>query len=330
MITTFLATLNPMLMLFLCIAIGFTVHKAHLLPSDAGKVMAKLLTWVFYPALSFMTMANYCTVDSLQTHATNILLSLFCVLLAVALATPLARLFVPEPCYDRGVYRYALAFANSAYMGDPLVQAIFGDEVLAYYKLYCLPLSLIIYTWGVGQMVPAEGHGWRAMLKKVLNPPTVAMLLGIIAGLTGFADVMPTFVTGTLNSLKACMGPVAMLLAGFTIGSYGVVGMLKKKKVYVASVLRLVVLPAIIIAALFGLKTLLNTVFHLEIGNMVLFLCFFATATPLGMNTVIFPEAYGGDPETGASMALISHTLGIITLPLLYALMELLFGTVSI
>ena len=329
MSATFLATLTPMLTLFTCIAIGFAVHKAHLLPENAGKVMAKMLTWIFYPALSFMTMANYCTVESLTTHATNIVLASFCVTLSVGLGIALARLFVPEKRYERGVYRYALAFANSAYMGDPLVQAIFGDAVLAYYKLFCLPLTIVIYSWGVSQMVPGSSD-LRSTLKKIFNPPMVAMLLGIVAGLTNLTRVMPQFLTGTLNTLKACMGPMAMLLVGFTIASYGIVSMLKKKKVYVATFLRLTVLPTIIIGALFGLKTAANALFGLGIDNTVLFLCFFAVATPLGMNTVVFPEAYGGDPEPGASMALVSHTLCVITIPLLFALMVYLFGGISI
>ena len=66
--------------------------------------------------------------------------------------------------------------------------------------------------------------------------------------------------------------------------------------------------------------------FGMQIGNDVLFLAFFATATPLGLNTVVFPEAYGGNPETGASMAMISHTLCVISIPLMYALMVAVFG----
>ena len=69
-----------------------------------------------------------------------------------------------------------------------------------------------------------------------------------------------------------------------------------------------------------------NFVHDLNIGNDVLFLTFFATAPALGLNTVIFPEAYGGNPETGASMAMISHSLCVITIPLIYALMVALFG----
>ena len=118
-----------------------------------------------------------------------------------------------------------------------------------------------------------------------------------------------------------------MLLAGVTIARFDFIGMLKKKKVYVATVLRLVFIPAVLIATLCGIKTLANLLFRVSIGNDVLFLCFFATAAPLGLNTVVFPEAYGGNPETGASMALISHTLCVVSIPLMYALMVAIFGT---
>ena len=328
MLTTFLATLTPLMTLMLCIAIGFGVHKTHLLPENAGKVMAKLLTWVFYPALSFMTMARNCTVETMKTHGTNMLLSACCVAVAMAIAIPLSRLFAKKGSYELGVYRYALTFANSGYMGDPLVLAIFGDVGLAYYKFYSLFPSLVIYSWGVSQMIPAE-HSKGSFLKKVLTPPTVAMLVGMVFGLTGLTKYLPTFFTGALDSLKACMGPVAMLLAGFTVAAYSVPSMLKKKKVYVASVLRLTVLPAVLVASLFVIKTLANAAFSLNISAAVLFLCFIYSAMPLGLNTVVFPAAYGGDPETGASMTLISSVLSLATIPLLFALMVLLFGEVS-
>ena len=52
-----------------------------------------------------------------------------------------------------------------------------------------------------------------------------------------------------------------------------------------------------------------------------LYLTLIAFGTPLGLNTVVFPAAYGGDTSTGASMAMISHTLCVITIPLMYALL---------
>ena len=326
MIATFLATLTPMLTLFLCIAVGFVAAKTKILPDTASKTMAKMETWIFCPALSFMTMVRFCTVDTIATHGTNVIMASISVACAMAIAIPLSRLFVREKGMERGIYAYALAFANSGYVGDPIVLALFGEEGLAYYKLFCLPLSIVIYTWGISVMTPhseEKGGAW----KRLLNAPTIALIVGIAVGLSGLGEYLPVFVTSSLDTLKACMGPVAMLLAGVTIAKYDFFGMLKKKKVYVASVLRLTILPAVLITVLFGVKTLANTAFGLSIGNDVLFLCFFATAAPLGLNTVVFPEAYGGNPETGASMAMISHTLCVISIPLMYALMVAIFGT---
>ena len=323
---TFTATLTPMLTLFLCIAAGFVISKAKILPDSAGSTMAKLETWVFSPALSFTTMIRYFTVDTLTTHATNIIIACFSVAIAMAIAIPLSKLFVREDSPERGIYSYALAFANSGYIGDPVVLAMFGEEILAYYKLFCLPLTIVIYIWGISVLTPKTTEKY-AGLKRVLNASTLGMLAGMVVGITGLGRYLPGFVTSALDSLKACMGPVAMLLAGVTIARYDFLGMLKKKKVYVATFLRLFVIPTVIIAALFGIKTLANLAFGLSVGNDVLFLCFFATAAPLGLNTIVFPEAFGGNPETGASMAMISHTLCVISIPIMYALMVTVFGT---
>lgn len=323
--TTFFATLTPMLTLFLCIAAGFILYKCKILPEGSGKAMAKMETWIFCPALNFMTMAYYCTPDAIGEHLVNVILSSLGVLLAIGISLILSPIFVKEKGQERGVYYYALAFANSGYMGDPIVLALFGNVGLAYYKLYCLPIQLMIYSWGISVMTPDTGAKNGAW-KRLFNAPTVAMLLGVVVGLSGAGDYIPVFLTNSLDTLKVCMGPVAMLLAGVTIAKYDFLSMLKNKKVYLATALRLTLLPAIIVTFVFGLKTLANIAFGLDIGNEVLFLTFFATAPALGLNTVVFPEAYGGNPETGASMAMISHTLCVISIPLMYAAMTALFG----
>ena len=325
----FLATLTPMLTLFFCIAVGFTLYKCKLLPQSAGSVIAKLETWVFCPALSFMTMLRFCTLSTVREHAVNVLLGTCCVAVAVAIAIPLSCVFVRKKSPERGIYRYALAIANSGYLGNPVVLALFGEEALSYYSLFCLPFNIVIYTWGMSVLVP-DGEEKSNVFKKILNPPTVAMLLGIAAGLLGLETYLPSFLLSSLDSLKTCMGPGAMLLAGITIARFDLFEMLKNKKVYLVTVLRLFVLPLLSVTVLFGLKELANTVFSLGIGNNVLYLGFFATGSALGLNTVVFPEAYGGDPRTGASMTLISHTLCVISIPLLYMLLLSVFGPFAI
>jgi predicted permease len=324
--TAFLSTLNPMLTLFICIALGFLSKKAKLLPDNAGTVMAKLETWIFCPALSFSAMATYCTPDKIGAHAINLLISCLGLAIALGIASPLSRVFARGSRAERGIYLYALTFANFGYMGDPVVRAIFGDEIFAYYKLFCLPLYMLIYLFGIGLLVPDGEGGAHGVIKKLLNPSTVAMLIGVAVGLSGIGGFIPAPVNSALDLLKDCMGPVAMLLTGFIIAKYDAKKMLKCKRTYLATALRLIVIPSVILCSLFGLKELLSLAIGAPISNGVIFLAFFATATPLGLNTVVFPEAYGGNPEIGAGMAMISHAVGILTIPILYSLLTLILG----
>ena len=330
MIETIYIVLQPMLTLFFCITVGYTLTKCKIFPENTQKVLAILETWVFCPALSFSTMVRYCTVELLGSNVNNFLFGSISVLLALIITYSLTPLFVRKKCYERGIYQYAPTFGNWGYMGEPLIQDLFGDAILSQYKLFCLPMSILTYTWGMSILVPKKEK--TNHLKSLFNAPTVALLLGIIAGLSGagnfLAEEIPFFMN-TLDSLRACMGPVAMLLAGATIAKYPFTSLLKNKKVYTATFLRLIVIPTIIVGCMYGIKLLLNDVFTLNISNNVLFLSLFAYAVPLGLNTVVFPEAYGGNPEIGASMAMISHTLCVLTIPLMYALACIFLGIPS-
>ena len=159
----------------------------------------------------------------------------------------------------------------------------------------------------------------------------LALFVGVAIGLLDFAPYLPNFLVteiehetlGTLTvemppflfkmmqGAGACQGPVAMLLAGFVIAGYPLKEIFVHKKVYVASLVRLIAIPA---AAVLALRA-----FGASKEIMTLALIYFGT--PLGLNSIVYPETYGGDVKTGASMASISHTLCVVTIPLMYWLL---------
>lgn len=321
MLEVFLATIDPLLTLFTCMALGFILKKAKILPENATKVLSRLETWVFLPALSFKTMSQYCRIELLGDNIVNMLFGCFSIAVCIIVALTLSRFFVKDKTSSElGVYQYALAVANISYFGDPIVLALFGEEMLSYYKIFTLPFCIVIYTWAINILSPRPEKKQNPLIK-LINAPLVAMVAGIIVGLTGLGGYIPSFLTSSLGSLSACMGPVAMMIAGLTIANYSIKEMLKNKKVYVASLLRLIVLPIAMVSLNYGVIKLLEALFDLTVSNNVLIITFFATAAPIGLNTIVFPEAYGGNPKTGAAMATISNTLCIITLPILYSLL---------
>lgn len=310
MLSTFQATLSPMLVMFLCIVIGFTLNKKKLSPDNTATVLSKLENFVLVPALIVNTFMKYCTVASLRDQYKLILYSVLATVAAIALAHPVSNLFEKD-AYKRNIYRYAIAFGNFGFMGNAIVPAILGEEVLYNYLLFTLPLNLACYSWGVSILIPS-GHKKKSVLSVFANPVVIAIAVGALLGLLGVEKYIPGFVMTTITNLSACMGPIAMILTGFVVGGYDVLTLLKNKKVYIAAALRLFLLPALFI----GLLAVCGA------DRQTLFLALFAFATPLGLNTVVFPAAYECDTSTGASMAMISHTVCVITIPLMYALLS--------
>ncbi len=312
MLETFKATLSPMLVMFMCMIIGFIANKSHIVPKNTAAVASKLENYVFVPALIISTFMTYCTVASLKQQYKLVLYSVLVLFLAFAIAIPLSFLFNKKDYYMRNIYRYALVFANFSFMGNAIVPAILGEDFLYPYMLFTLPLNLAVYTWGVMILIPKDKKVGNSALGNLINPVFISIIIGASLGLLGAQKFIPQFVIDTINYCKGCMAPMAMILTGFVIGGYDLKGLMTNKKVYVATALRLVVLPVIFIGLLMLLKA----------DSLILVLAFFAFATPLGMNTVVFPAAYGGNTSTGASMAVISHTLCIVTIPLLFSLLK--------
>ncbi len=327
MVDVFINTLLPVITLFLFMAIGFALKKFNIVPANSNSVLAKVETWVFCPALSFLSMANSFTVPNLAQHATNLAFSVGLLAIAFIIGNLVAPLFIKDKVYERNIYKYALVFANFGYMADPLVEAMFGLDVLGYYKLFCLPFSICIYTWGIVSLNPNSSKN-GSLFKNLLNFPTIAMFAGMIVGISGIFNTGTSefcaFIEETLIPLRNCYGPVAMILVGMTVANYNVKELLFDKKVYFATLLRLIVLPGVILTSLIGVHALINNVFNLSISNAPIYFAFFFLAMPLGMNTIVFPEAFGGNPKPGASMALISSVASVITIPIMFTLLSLL------
>ncbi|MBR2973418.1 MAG: AEC family transporter [Clostridia bacterium] len=309
-------TLNQMLMMFSLILVGFLLRKKTNIPENAGTIMAKLETFVFVPALSMFTQMTKCTVESFKENSVLILYGLIIVVCAIAVSYPLSKCFVrknadlPENMYQRNIFKYALTFGNYGFMGNFIILGVWGSDMFYKYSLFNFFVAILCSSWGLYILIPKDKNaGILENLKKgLLTPPMIGLVLGMLFGLLDLTRYVPQFLIDAFDSAGDCQGPVAMVLAGFVIGGYNFKELIMKKKVYVVTFLRLVAIPAIlmVILKLFGTSEEIMT------------LALIAFATPLGLNTIVYPAAYGGDTKTGASMTMISHTLSVITIPLMY------------
>lgn len=319
----FYATLSQMLVMFIFILAGFLLRKSRILPEDAHTVLAKLETYILVPALTFSNWTKNCTVETLVGNANLILYGLALMIVALLLSEPLSRLFVRDvskgevPAYQRQIYKYAMTFGNYGFMGNFIVLSIWGSERFFQYSMFTLVVGFICSSWGLLILIPrhkGQKETIKSMIKRILPPPMIALIIGCIVGILNLKQYIPEFFLNACANAGDCMGPIAMLIAGIVIGGYDFKELLGNKKVYVATFLRLIVIPGVFVTLLklVGADTVVQT------------LALIAFGTPLGLNTVVYPAAYGGDTKTGASMAMISHVLSVITIPVMYLILIVL------
>ncbi len=309
----FLPLLNQMAFLFSLIILGYILARFKLIPDNSDRVLSKLENYLFIPALILGTFIENFTVNKLKSAGQLLLFSVIVELMVIPLSLICARLCTKDK-YLRNIFAYGLAFSNFAFMGNAIVKSMFPDVFLEYI-IFTLVLWIGIYVFGVPcLLIGQEGEtGLKSRLKSFLNPMFICALVGMVLGLTALP--VPSFAGSVISSLGDCMSPVAMLITGVAISKINLKNVLKIKSVYAISALRLVVFPLIFIGIyyLFGLK----------LDRSLLVCTVVSLAMPLGLNTIVIPSAYGKDTTAASGMALISHVLSILTIPIIFTLITI-------
>ena len=300
----FLSTLDQMMFLFMCMLIGFILGKRKLLSENADVLISRMENYVFVPALTINSFMTYCTVKNLGENAGALLYSFLFLGLSIVIAFVLAPRFSSDKA-EEGIYRYSLTITNLGFMGNALIQGLLGDAVLFRYLIFTLPMNTFVYSAGVIWLTAGKR---KFSFRMLLNPMFASVIIGMILGLTKCP--LPSFVNKTISACASCFSPLAMVLTGFVISKFHFVSLLKRRNIYVLTVVRIVAMPL-----LYLLISIL-----LKIPQDVRILILFSSAMPLGLNSIVFPAAYGGDKTIGASMAVISNLIGIITVPLIISL----------
>ena len=302
----FVEVLDQMLFLFACIIIGCILRKMNIIPEESASIISKIENTICIPALILSVTLGVNDIKMLTGNLPTILYSMVVVAISCVLGIVIAPKLTDNPNHI-GIFRYSIAFSNFGFMGQSVIQGVFGNEMLYAYCIFQLPAAIALYSIGTAWLTNKKG---KFSFKMFLNPTYIAMAFGMIAGLAGLK--MPSFISKTISGFSSCYSPLAMLLTGIVIAKYDLKKLFKVKNVYYVTLIRLILIPL----AFFGLCSLLG------VSKDIIILILTYTAMPLGLYTIIIPAATGGDDMPGASMAVISNIVGIITVPLIFALVS--------
>lgn len=285
----------------LMVLLGMVLRRRGIMDDKSANVVNKLCFELFIPIKVF---AQLYRADLSADVDVKTLLFILCATLVVLIAlVVLVPRFVQKGThcgeFIQGVFR-----GNSAILGLPLVISLYGESAGTALALP-LPLVIIIYNifspMVLARYAEGEKPNARAMLKKVAtNPFLIAAVAGLLVSLTGITP--PQFLSSTLNSLGAVGSPLALIgLGAMTrMRDFQNAGALAFK----ASVLRLVVIPALVLpaAALMGIQGV----------DMAAVVCFFCTPTAVG--GYVLAKNMDGDGELAGQILLQTTLLSLITM----------------
>ena len=316
LLTVFLTTLGEMTRILMFMALGFGLNRLHILPKGSGAGISRLITMVMIPALLIYNNMTEFQLANIGQYSRMVLMGAFLWTAVMLISQPIAKKMAAGNPLDRGVYLYGLSFPNTGAVGMPLSLALLGTAGLFKFNLFLVMFSIMTYAWGVGLFLDTERRNpIKRFLVHLLNPVFVSMCIGMTLGALGAKNWMPPLVMEFVGDLGGMYAPLSLLLTGYTIADYPLTEMFHLPKTYFFTGLRLLVFPlvAVLLVKLVGGDLLMAT------------MAVIAFSGPSGMNVVVFPASYGQNCETGASIVVVSSLGSILTVPLLYALVQNFF-----
>ena len=311
MVHGFLLTAQQVGVLFTLMAVGYIFRRRGLISDAFVKGCVNLLLLMVTPCL---------IVHVFQRPFSQAMFENLGWALAMAFASHFIGIVFAEICFrnvddmKRGVLKFATVFSNAGFMGIPLEYAILGPEGAFYGAVYVVVFNLLCWTYGLKAVC---GHV-RDMNRRVIfvNPGTIGIAVGLPLFLT--STTLPTIIHDPVKYISDLNTPLAMLVIGFYLADARFSAYFRCVPALVASGLRLVAIPALVVAGLVAVRG-----FGLD-PTMAIALTASASAPVAAMNTM-FASKYGRDVDVSVGLVAVTTLLSILTMPMLVGLAMWIF-----
>ena len=289
-----------MITLFIMMFAGYASARAGLITPDFRRGLSSLVLSTAFPCCIVASVLQSGGAPGDMVSALGVSVAFFA--LMIALAALLVRV-VPTPVQERNLDQLLLVFTNLAFMGIPIIQALYGVEGVAMLSMFLLVFNFLVFTYGVMLL---DGNG-SINFKQLLNPGVVSALIG----LTGWR--LPAPVESALSSIGSINTPMAMMIIGASLAHSDIRAAFSKPRLYRVALLRLIIMPLVFIA--------LSLV--VPISRMLAGICVIVAAMPIAGNCSMLSDIYTPEDMTSSHAVIVTTLFSGVTLPLLVMVMSL-------
>lgn len=298
--------------LLFTMAVGFYLNRKDILDSETSKKLSAMVVNFTAPLL-IISSAGQMAQGSQKDIILMLVSGLFLYFLLPFISFGAARL-VHAPSDCRGVYQCMLMFSNTAFMGYPVVQALYGESSIFYTTIFNFGYNILFYTYAAFLLDKDAGYTAKFEPKRLVS---IGLLSGFVALIIPFSGItLPSLILEPCKFIGSVTTPLSMLIIGSNMGSYPLADMFQEKRLYVMTAARLLAMP-------------LLTAFYMSfLTDNPLFICMTAMTIgmPVGSMVAMGSSKY---PKQGriASISVVMSTIcSMATIPILAVIFKRWFG----
>lgn len=293
-----------LLPVFALIALGTVLRHFNWVTEQAEESLFNLVMKVTFPCLIFESVAGN---QALHNHSNLLLpplLGFGLTAISMAVAWYAARALGLTIGHGLRTFALAVALTNYGYLPLPLMDAMFGPESRAVLLVHNLGVEAAVWTAGILMVTglsPLEG--WR----KLFNAPMLALVVAVIANLSGVVAYVPVVVMNLVHALGVCAIPLGLLMTGVSIQPHldDPKQLVDKRVTLTAWLLRLGVLPWVYLLTARYLPC------SIELKRVLVV----QAAMPTAVISIIIARIYGGRPLVAVQIVLGTTALALFTIP---------------
>ena len=294
--------LEVMVILFIIVILGYVLCKMGYMGDKFDQKLSSIVIDITAPALILSSVMG----DEQPDRA------LILPLLGVGFLTYILLLvfgfYVPRLISrnhdEQGMIGFALMFANVGFIGYPIVASIFGPKAIFYAALLNMPNTFFVFTAGV-MLIKGERNLRQLNFKVLFGSGMVAAFIAAL--LVALNIQTPDMIARPITMVGNITVPAALMIIGSAMARLPLREIVGNAKVYLVSLLRLVVVPLTIyfLFKLCGVSDIIN-----DINTIVI-------AMPVASFGTMFCMKYGRNPSFITEVTFITTVGSIITIPLI-------------
>lgn len=292
--------------------VGYASVRFRILSDNLMAGLSKFVITVTLPCLIIATLGSKLEHDMLGIAAIGAVAAFILNATSIAFALMFRSLFISQNDQGRNLFLSLSAIQNSGYLPIPLVMAVLPEEMrsqgLLLTFVYITVMGLLFWSVGVSLITEGSSGNWRGAVRKVLNPPLIALLAGLLflippvkAGFSALPVLQESLVLIGNTTI-----PLVMIVLGGAFGERIPMQGAGRRLIGGSALLKLIVTPAtaLLAARVFSMEWIFGFILVMQ------------AAMPAAMNHIVVAREYGGNTTLISRTLFVHYMLSVVTVPL--------------